>query len=149
MSKIKFCKKCRDNNEPNFHGYFAFLKDDCYQCPVKDCRKQLIDIDFDNQDYLILLDISKDIDFIEAMIQLRDTDPIEYQLKLSQFKTQVKQQEIIEQTNMPKCPTCSSTNLKKISTTSKVANTAMWGILGTKRHKTFHCNSCGDRKSVV
>ena len=45
--------------------------------------------------------------------------------------------------NLPKCPTCSSTNLKKISTTAKVANTALWGIFGTKRHKTYHCNSCG------
>lgn len=45
--------------------------------------------------------------------------------------------------NKPKCPTCQSTNLKKISTTSKVVNTAVWGILGTKRHKTFHCNNCG------
>ena len=45
--------------------------------------------------------------------------------------------------NKPKCPTCSSTNLKKISTTSKVVNTAMFGIFGTKRHKTYHCNNCG------
>lgn len=45
--------------------------------------------------------------------------------------------------NKPKCPTCSSTNLKKITVTSKVVNTAMFGIFGTKRHKTFHCNNCG------
>lgn len=45
--------------------------------------------------------------------------------------------------NKPKCPTCQSTNLKKISSTSKVVNTAVWGIFGTKRHKTFHCNNCG------
>ena len=47
------------------------------------------------------------------------------------------------QANVPKCPTCQSTNLKKISATAKVVNTAMFGILGTKRHKTFHCNNCG------
>ncbi len=51
--------------------------------------------------------------------------------------------EIQEQKNIPKCPTCSSTNLKKITATSKVMNTAMFGIFGTKRHKTFHCNNCG------
>lgn len=45
--------------------------------------------------------------------------------------------------NKPKCPTCSSTNLKKITATSKVMNTVMFGIFGTKRHKTFHCNNCG------
>lgn len=49
----------------------------------------------------------------------------------------------LAQQNKLKCPTCQSTNLKKISTTSKVMNTAMFGIFGTKRHKTFHCNNCG------
>lgn len=45
--------------------------------------------------------------------------------------------------NIPKCPTCGSTNLKKISATSKAVNTIAFGLLGTKRHKTFHCNNCG------
>lgn len=49
----------------------------------------------------------------------------------------------LAQQNKPKCPTCGSCNHKKISTTSKVANTVMFGIFGTKRHKTFHCNNCG------
>lgn len=48
-----------------------------------------------------------------------------------------------ESSNIPKCPTCSSTNLKKISTTSKAINTIAFGLLGTKRNKTFHCNQCG------
>lgn len=45
--------------------------------------------------------------------------------------------------NVPRCPTCSSTQLSKITATSKVVNTALFGIFGTKRHKTFHCNNCG------
>lgn len=48
-----------------------------------------------------------------------------------------------EALNKPKCPTCQSTNLRKISTTAKVTNTVVFGIFGTKRHKTFHCNNCG------
>ena len=55
-------------------------------------------------------------------------------------QSQIYQQPI---QNKPKCPTCSSTNLKKISTVSKAVNTAMFGLLGTKRNKTFHCNNCG------
>lgn len=43
----------------------------------------------------------------------------------------------------PKCPTCQSTNLKKITVTSKAMNTALFGLFGTKRNKTFHCNNCG------
>lgn len=45
--------------------------------------------------------------------------------------------------NKPKCPTCGSQNLKKISATSKVIHTAVFGIFGTKRHKQFQCNNCG------
>lgn len=45
--------------------------------------------------------------------------------------------------NKPKCPTCNSTNLKKVSTTSKVVDTAVFGLFGTKRFKQFHCNNCG------
>ncbi len=51
--------------------------------------------------------------------------------------------EMQEQKDVPKCPTCQSANIKKISVTSKVTNTALFGLLGTKRYKTFHCNNCG------
>lgn len=44
--------------------------------------------------------------------------------------------------NTPHCPTCNSTNIKRISTTTKVTNIAMFGLLGNKRKKTFHCNNC-------
>ena len=40
------------------------------------------------------------------------------------------------------CPYCNSVNTSKISSTSKVINTALFGIFGTKRHKQWHCNSC-------
>lgn len=44
---------------------------------------------------------------------------------------------------VPKCPTCGSTKIKRITTTSKVTNTVLFGLLGNKRKKQFHCNSCG------
>lgn len=49
--------------------------------------------------------------------------------------------------NLPKCPTCSSTNIKKITVTSKVASVAMWGVLSRKVHKQWHCNICGSEVS--
>lgn len=45
--------------------------------------------------------------------------------------------------NTPKCPTCQSSKIKKISTTAKVTNTVMFGIFGQKRKRQFHCNNCG------
>lgn len=62
---------------------------------------------------------------------------------LSSAEIARNRQEAQDLLNKPKCPTCNSTNLKKISTASKVVNTAVFGLFGTKRHKTFHCNNCG------
>ena len=45
--------------------------------------------------------------------------------------------------NTPKCPTCGSTNINKISSTAKVTNTVLFGLFGTKRHYQWHCNDCG------
>lgn len=45
--------------------------------------------------------------------------------------------------NVPKCPTCGSTHVYKISTTAKAANIVLFGVFGTKRYKTFHCDNCG------
>jgi len=45
--------------------------------------------------------------------------------------------------NIPKCPTCSSTKIRKISAMSKAASVAMWGVLSRKVHKQWHCDTCG------
>lgn len=45
--------------------------------------------------------------------------------------------------NNAQCPYCGSKNTKKISTTSKVVNTALFGIFALgKTTKQWHCNSC-------
>lgn len=41
------------------------------------------------------------------------------------------------------CPYCNSIDTSKITTTSKVINTAIFGVFGTKRYKQWHCNDCG------
>lgn len=45
--------------------------------------------------------------------------------------------------NLPKCPTCQSTNIKKVSTASKAGSVFMWGLLSQKVKKQWHCNNCG------
>ncbi len=75
-------------------------------------------------------------------------NPIDKQKAIESTRSKVEWQMKMEQekrsnVNTPKCPTCQSTNLRKISTTSKAINTVAFGLLGTKRNKTFHCNNCG------
>ena len=56
-------------------------------------------------------------------------------------KTQKPDQNI---THIPKCPTCQSTNVEKISLTSKLGKVALVGVFAIgKVSKTFKCNACG------
>lgn len=93
--------------------------------------------------------VSTDENFMKAMTELYENDPIEYQLKMSQFKANLKQQENSNSANTkPKeenkvhCPYCNSTNVNKISGLSKAGSIAMFGIFSRKAHKQWHCNSC-------
>lgn len=47
------------------------------------------------------------------------------------------------QPNIPKCPTCNSTNIQKIGTGERVASVAMLGLFSKKINKTFKCKDCG------
>lgn len=47
------------------------------------------------------------------------------------------------QTNTPKCPTCGSTQIKKISATSKVFGAAMFGLFSKTAKSQFCCKNCG------
>ena len=55
---------------------------------------------------------------------------------MSQFKQQA------EESNIPKCPTCGSTKLSKISTASKAGSVFLFGLLSQKVKKTWHCDNC-------
>lgn len=45
--------------------------------------------------------------------------------------------------NIPKCPTCSSTNVKRIGSISKVAGAVTFGLFSKSAKSQFKCNSCG------
>lgn len=141
---IKFCKTCQQQKRDNCpSGYYFGWKESVTHCP--NCGTEFINIDFPAKDLAVIKNISEDVSFIEAMIKLYDTDIIEYELKMSQFRNQIEQQQNTKQViiNTPKCPTCNSTNIKKISGLSKAGSVAMWGLLSRKVHKQWHCNQCG------
>ncbi len=47
------------------------------------------------------------------------------------------------QSNAPKCPTCSSTNIQKIGTGERAVSVAMLGMFSKKINKSFKCKNCG------
>lgn len=113
-------------------------------CPY--CGNNLKDTGITDDDISILWNVSdSDRQFLEAMIELKKNDPIEYQLKMNQFKANLKQQESskVEEDNRPKCPTCGSTNIEKISLGKKAVGGALFGLFSSNVRKSMHCKSCG------
>lgn len=53
-----------------------------------------------------------------------------------------KHEDLLPEIELPKCPTCGSTNIRKISATSKAVSAGLFGIFSPKIRKQFHCNSC-------
>ena len=45
--------------------------------------------------------------------------------------------------NKPKCPTCGSHNVEKISFTQKAAGGIMFGLFSSDIRNTMHCKNCG------
>lgn len=52
-------------------------------------------------------------------------------------------QQSANSSNQPHCPTCGSTNIEKISLTSKAVGGAMFGIFSSNIRNSFKCKNCG------
>ena len=158
---VKFCPVCNETkqntslcfNNERFReftkGYFYLFepKEDTKICSC--CEKGVLeDSSLTFEEFKIIDNVSNsDRQFLEAMINLKKKDPIEYQLKMSQFKTTLKQQEQVKESkreeNEPKCPTCGSTDLEKISFGKKAVGGALFGIFSSNVRKSMHCKNCG------
>lgn len=110
------------------------------------CNGRLIKQNISYEDGVILCDISEDDDFLQAMIDLKEKDIIEYNLKMSQFKNQVEQQQNIkkqqQKSSKPHCPTCNSTNIKPITEAERAASIIGLGVFSKKINKTYKCLNC-------
>lgn len=56
---------------------------------------------------------------------------------MSQIQTQNNPD--VHSSNLPKCPTCGSTNIRHISSTERGVNAVMFGFFGNKRKCQFEC----------
>lgn len=48
-----------------------------------------------------------------------------------------------EKSRVPKCPTCGSTNVRKMSGIERGASIVAFGLFSKKINKTFKCGNCG------
>lgn len=85
------------------------------------------------EDYFIIKKISKDANFIKAMMELHDTDIIEYTAKISQFKQQAE-----DSKNQVKCPKCNCTDIGVVNR----GYSLIWGFIGSGKSMNV-CKKCG------
>lgn len=104
------------------------------------CNSEMIKTPLLVEEYAYITLISEDRDFIDAMIELKQKDIIEFKTKIAQFKAQVDAEEDRKrkEKNQPKCPKCGSTNI-----TAGQRGYSFWtGFLGS--NKTVNrCSNCG------
>lgn len=146
MYKARYCPYCKENgttaNLPNFKypfyyfGYYETNED--IKC--KYCKQLLSKMNLTNDEFSIIIKISCDSSFIEAMDDLKQKDPIEFNLKMSQFKSQISQTQAQQNNNknILHCPKCNST---AITTGARGVNN-FWGMLGASK-TVNRCGNCG------
>ena len=71
-----------------------------------------------------------------------------YRHRLSLIKQENKNQsthqhQSIQQPSTPHCPTCNSTNIKRISAASKAVGVGLFGIFSKTARSQFECKDCG------
>lgn len=140
--KIRCCKRC---------GHIEMWQKELI--PVCEyCNSELVDTEYILQDVLEHGEIKPEIRkaifekyiknsplYSEEAVKDREEKESRESMNLpSSYKT--------KDGNTPKCPICQSTNLSKITTTSKAGKIALFGIFGAgDLGKTWKCNNCGSK----
>ena len=88
--------------------------------------------------YLELVEISRNAQFIKAMMDLYEKDIIEYELKLAQFKQTASQKE--KEDNSPRCPKCGSTAIATVNRGFSIIT----GFIGSGSARNV-CQKCGHK----
>lgn len=168
MANLKYCEKCLGNgymtkidHTPGFPNGVAlnvyvvcngFIDMDNKiriqeYCPR--CNTKLIELHIDREEWRVIQKTSTDPNLIFALDKLKQEDIIEFNVKMAQFKQtaeSIKQstsQPQSSSTNTPKCPTCGSTNIKKISGTRRWIGVGLFGLASSDVGKSMQCNDCG------
>lgn len=143
----KFCNKCGNITLGN-----KYLEEKCQVCgnvkilvPTKYIQENEILTDKELEDRTIVLIeelVKTSPEFDQYLFDHRD----EILAKQSaEFNTKMEHGKAIleEGSKTTKCTYCGSTNIKRVSGTSKAVSVAMFGLFSQKVKKQFHCNNCG------
>lgn len=101
---VKICDKC--------NRVCVVCDKDSIIDDYNNCGGNFVDTGIKFEEWNVIDEISHDRSFLDAMIQLKKENIIEYNLKMAQFKATLSQQNAEE--NAIKCPRCGSTNIQMV-----------------------------------
>lgn len=149
--EVYYCEQCA--KEGKYGGYTvvkfmdidSLYKTHCLHCKAPYTRPSL----FTYEEEHILWCVSRDGEFMRQMEKLKEENLIEFQLKMAEFRNQwavmkrEKQQQQHASSSSITCPTCKSTNVRRIGSVERGASVFALGLFSKKINKSFKCNSCG------
>ncbi len=146
MYLVKVCPYCHKNNKKTwiYTSGFDIDASKINRTKCVTCGRELVDTVLTVEEYSILENITCEVSLFDSMIKLKQDNPIEFQLKMAQFKNQVQQQKSSKLTTATSnkdvihCPKCHST---AITTGARGVNN-FWGLLGASK-TVNRCGNCG------
>ena len=148
---LKYCKKCGTISKR-----YEYEKDE----PCRFCKNKMYDVPDEYYPKLngeiIRTVIDNKEKFLEECVKSSpEFDPLFFKKKSQEMDRAIKIGSAIRAgadpklafknggQNMPKCPTCGSTNIKKIGTMSKIVGASMFGLFSKAAMSQFRCGDCG------
>lgn len=140
-----YCDKCGNICE----AFKDELEDGCFCCgnsPLKPIPRVYIDNsrwrNGDGKEAFIEEIVKKSPNLDKTLFEHRDEI---IQRKNDEMKASIAVGKAIleEKSRVPKCPTCGSLNVEKISTGKKIFGGAMFGLFSSDVRNTMHCKNCG------
>ena len=140
-----YCDKCGNICE----AFKDELEDGCFCCgksPLKPIPREYIDNfrwrDRDGKEAFIEEIVKKSPNLDKTLFEHRDET---IQRKNDEMKSSIAVGKAIleEKSRVSKCPTCGSTNVRKMGGVERGASIAAFGIFSKKINKTFKCGNCG------
>lgn len=136
---MAYCPKC---------GYIGRENDNCCFCGTKEiatpyswdklCYERAYD--FDVQKKILEEYVKPNPLFDEELYNKRvGIEKAQEQATLNQMR--IKKQ-LEQQANKPKCPTCGSTSIRRISTLDRAVSIGILGIFSGKIGKNYECLNC-------
>ena len=155
---MRYCPTCAkqkkdDGGLRHIHGY---VDESIYVLKDGKCTlgHDAIQLKMPCEDYDVLINLSLDPKFMQFMVDLCENNPVEYELKMKEYRLKADRKGYVPlpaqetssndiEIHLPKCPTCGSTDVDKISLSRKAFGGAMFGLFSSDVRNTMHCKNCG------